>query len=89
MLTDTPQVYTVVTEAPGERLKKPKHGTAIDEKQYFVLATSVKQAVEIIETSNADTQAEETVTKAWLVTHITGGLAGTKFLIVPREPAKA
>jgi hypothetical protein len=79
-----PQVYCVATDKLGATVKKPIPATKITETQYFVLATSVKEAIDIVEASNAhwiDTEHEEEVTKAWLVTHITGGLAGSKYTI--------
>ena len=81
-----PQVYCVATDKLGATVKKPIPSTKITETQYFVLATSLKEAIDIVETSNAhwvDTFHEEIVTKAWAVTHITGGLSGSKYTITP------
>lgn len=71
-----PEVYAVVTQRDGI---KSKTGIEVETTEYIVLATSVSEAVAIVEDSTTD--ETEVVRKAWHVTHFSKGLKGTKYVI--------
>jgi len=69
------EVYSVVTERDGAPVK---NGREIAGTEYVILATSVQEAVEIIQKSITD--ESEVIKKVWHVTHLARGLAGAKYI---------